>query len=60
MEKKRKACRRKQHGAAMLLNVSLSNTNNHGEKQAPASNVVASTHQRESDAHSLQSVKGTG
>lgn len=38
----------------MLLNVSLSNTNNHGEKQAKASNLVESINQCDSDAWSLQ------
>jgi len=40
----------KQHGTAMLLNVSLTNTNNHGEKQAKASKHVVRINQCESDA----------
>lgn len=38
----------------MLLNVSLTNTNNHGEKQALAANLVESVNQRNSDACWLQ------
>lgn len=38
----------------MLLSVSLTNTNNHGEKQAKASNLVESINQCKSDAWWLQ------
>lgn len=40
----------------MLLNVSLTNTNNHGEKQAEASSLVVSINQCESDVWWLQFV----
>lgn len=38
----------------MLLNVSLTNTNNRGEKQAEASNLVESINRCESDVWWLQ------
>ena len=40
----------------MLLNVSLTNTNNHGEKQAKAENLVEGVSQWNSDARWLRFV----